>query len=198
MIPTSEEPLLQTTNLGKRYKSRWAVRDLNLTVHRGEVFGLRWSDVDWGSGRDGGRIWIRRAIYHGRVCTPKTKTSIRVIDVARRTLDELERHRESYPPIGEGYIFRTPKGTLVDGDNWMHRRFVPTVQRAGLRHIGLHALRHTYASLLIDAGESIKYISRQLGHASASFTLDVYGHILRESSVSAMNTLEKRQHLTWY
>jgi len=40
MIPTSEEPLLQTTNLGKRYKRRWAVRDLNLTVRRGDVFGF--------------------------------------------------------------------------------------------------------------------------------------------------------------
>ena len=53
----------------------------------------------------------------------------------------------------------------------------------------MHALRHTYASVLINQGESIKYVSRQLGHASIQITADLYGHLFRETSVAAMRRL---------
>jgi site-specific recombinase XerD len=53
-------------------------------------------------------------------------------------------------------------------------------------------LRHTYTSLLINQGESIKYVSKQLGHASIQITADLYGHLFKETSVSAMHTLSMR------
>ena len=55
--------------------------------------------------------------------------------------------------------------------------------------IGLHALQHTYASLLINQNENIKYVSRQLGHASIQITLDLYGHLFKETSTAAMRRL---------
>jgi integrase len=55
--------------------------------------------------------------------------------------------------------------------------------------MGLHALRHTYASLLINQGESIMYVSRQLGHASIQITADLYGHLFKETSLAAMKKL---------
>ena len=58
--------------------------------------------------------------------------------------------------------------------------------------VGLHTLRHTYASLLINQGESIKYVSKQLGHASINITADLYGHLFKETSTSAMNRLSMR------
>lgn len=51
---------------------------------------------------------------------------------------------------------------------------------------------HTYASLLINQGESIKYVSKQLGHASIQITADLYGHLFKETSVSAMRRLSMR------
>jgi len=84
------------------------------------------------------------------------------------------------------FIFRSRSGRPLDPDNWYKRRFVPTVQRAGLRKLGLHALRHTYASLLINQGENIKYVSHQLGHASIQITADLYGHLFTETSHAAM------------
>ena len=57
-------------------------------------------------------------------------------------------------------------------------------------------MRHSYASLLINQGESIKYVSRQLGHASINITADLYGHLFRETSVSAMERLSQQVHGT--
>jgi len=65
----------------------------------------------------------------------------------------------------------------------MRRRLAPALVVPG---IGLHTLRHTFASLLISHGESIKYVSRQLGHASIQITADTYGHLFRETSIAAM------------
>jgi integrase len=54
----------------------------------------------------------------------------------------------------------------------------------------IHSLRHTYASLLIAQGESIKYVQGQLGHASAKLTLDTYGHLFPRERRTAAARLE--------
>jgi integrase len=70
---------------------------------------------------------------------------------------------------------------------------VPILKRVeGVRIRGLHGLRHTYASLLINQGEHIKYVSEQLGHASIQITADLYGHLFRETSTAAMERLDRR------
>jgi integrase len=163
-------------------------------VRRGELFALQWGDIDWGTGGDGGRVWVRRSLYQGAITTPKTEHSLRVVDVMQRTLDELAVYRERFPPQERGFIFHTAKGTPLDPDNWYKRRFLPLLERAGLRKMTLHALRHTYASLLINLGESIKYVSRQLGHASIQITADLYGHLFRETGQAAMQRLERSLH----
>ena len=160
-------------------------------LRRGELFALQWNDVDWGPGGHGGRLWIRRSVYRGKLTTPKTEHSIRVVDVTQRTLDELAVYQEIFPVLGEGFIFRTAKGTPFDPDNWYKRRFWPLLEAAGLRKVGLHTLRHTYASLLINQGERIKYVSKQLGHASIQITADLYSHLFRETSLAAMQRLEQ-------
>jgi integrase len=115
----------------------------------------------------------------------------------------LLEYREHYPPMKGEFIFRNESGTPIDPANWFMTMFVPTAIRAGLRPatasegtdeqlVGLHTLRHTDASLLINQGESIKYVSKQLGHASINITADLYGHLFKETSVSAMNKLSLR------
>jgi integrase len=157
-------------------------------LRRGELFGLQWADLD----EAGAQLRVRRSIYQGAVTRPKTKNSERAVDLPARIVEILKAYRKSYPPLDGDYVFRTSTGAPIDPDNWYKRSFVPLVARAGLRPIGLHALRHTYASLLINQGESIKYVSRQLGHASIQITADTYGHLFKETSVSAMNRLALR------
>lgn len=135
---------------------------------------------------------MRRSLYQGAITRPKTKSSERTADVPGRIIEILKTYRETYAALEGGYVFRTEAGAPLDPNNWFKRSFVPLVKRAGPRPIGLHALRHTYASLLINGGESIKYVSAQLGHASIQITADTYGHLFRETSVSAMNRLAMR------
>lgn len=158
-------------------------------LRRGELFGLQWDDLDE---RDA-VLRVRRSNYQGDLGRVKTRSSERTVDVPGRLVAILRGYRESYPELeGGGYVFRTETGSPLDPDNWYQRRFVPTVKRAELRSIGLHTLRHTYASLLIANGESIKYVSRQLGHASIQITADTYAHLLKETSTSAMGRLDMR------
>lgn len=161
-------------------------------LRRGELFALQWGDIDGARTKGAGRLRIQRSVYQGEVTTPKTENSIRMVDVPRLVLDALERHKADCPPIDGDYVFRTAEGTPIDPDNYYKREFPAIRKRAKLRSVGLHALRHTYASLLINAGENLKYVSRQLGHASIQITADLYGHLFKETSTAAMRRLNAR------
>src|SRR5580765_327781 len=80
-------------------------------------------------------------------------------------------------PIAE-WVFLTGEGTVVDGDNLRNRVFYKLLEKAGVRQVRLHDLRHTYASLLIQQGESLAYVQKQLGHSSIQVTVDIYGHLI--------------------
>ncbi|HXG54011.1 MAG TPA: site-specific integrase [Vicinamibacterales bacterium] len=160
-------------------------------LRRGELCALRFDDVDWGDGTCG-RLWIRRAMSGGKVTAPKTKHSVRMVDIPACVLTNLKRHQETTKAKASDYLFQTSEGTPLDPDNMGKRLFVPLVHRANLPFCGMHALRHTFASLLISHGESIKYVSRQLGHASIQITADTYGHLFKETSIAAMGRLDRR------
>lgn len=161
-------------------------------LRRGEVFSVKWSDLDPGNGRDGGHLHVRRSIYQGAVTAPKTEGSDRVVDVPQRLLDELAAYRLMYPPVGEGYIFRTDKGRPLDPDAWHRERLVPILEKAKLRlpRTGLHSLRHTYVSLLINQGEDPRYIADQVGHSTVRLTQDLYAHMFKRIRVEAMRKLD--------
>ena len=68
--------------------------------------------------------------------------------------------------------------------------FYRLLEQAGLRKIRLHDLRHTYASLLIQQGESLAYVQQQLGHSSVQVTVDVYGHLIPGANRAAVDRLD--------
>jgi integrase len=80
---------------------------------------------------------------------------------------------------------KTSALTGVDGGpanhvNTVNRHFYPALRRAGLRQVSFHSLRHSNASLRIQAGQNIKYISEQIGHSTVRITLDIYGHLFND------------------
>lgn len=90
-------------------------------------------------------------------------------------------------------IFMTTHSTVVKQHVLASTAWHPALRAAGAevaRANGLHALRHFYASALLDAGESIKAVSEWLGHANAAFTLRVYAHLVPESPGRAQKALD--------
>ena len=83
----------------------------------------------------------------------------------------------------------TPRGeTRLDPSN-LRKVFWKTVAKADLRRVRFHDLRHTYASLLIQQGESLAYIKDQLGHQSIQTTVDTYGHLVPGGNRQAVDRL---------
>jgi len=88
------------------------------------------------------------------------------------------------------WIFVNEKGKSLDARNWRKRVFKKALEKAGLRAIRIHDLRHTYASLLIQGGESLAYVRDQLGHQSIKMTVDIYGHLAPEGNKEAVDKLD--------
>jgi integrase len=105
-------------------------------------------------------------------------------------IQELKRWRLACPPNRQNLVFPTGGGGPINHNNLVNRYFLPALEKAGIERIRFHDLRHTYASLLIDQGENIKYIQKQLGHSSPTVTLNVYAHLMRPVNHEAMDRLE--------
>lgn len=170
-------------------------RELNATLfllavftglRRGELLALQWGDVDWNRGK----LRVRRTLYKGQFKRPKTAYSVRDVDVSQRTLEALRLYQVMYPPLASDLIFRTAQDRPLDPNNMVKRQFFPTLARAGMRQVRFHDLCHTYATLLVNQGANIKYISKQMGHASVQITLDRYGHLLPDTGTEAMRRLD--------
>jgi integrase len=88
------------------------------------------------------------------------------------------------------WVFTVKTGAALDGDTLRRRVFQPALTKAKLRQVRLHDLRHTFASLLIQQGESLAYVRDQLGHSSIQVTVDVYGHLVPGGNRAAVDRLD--------
>ncbi len=161
-------------------------------MRQSEVLGLEWGDIDWHSGK----IYVRRVLQQGRFYEPKTQSSKRAVVVPPVLVEALRIHqvRQSVEPAQNplDLVFPNSAGRPMASRNLSQRVFEPALRAAGLRKVSFHALRHSYVSLLLGQGESIKFISRQVGHASAKMTLDIYCHLLESANEEAMARLQER------
>jgi integrase len=87
-------------------------------------------------------------------------------------------------------IFATARGEPINEEYLVKKHFKPLLREAGLPNIRLYDLRHTSATLALTVGVAPKVVSEQLGHASASFTLDTYSHVLPHMQDEAASKME--------
>ena len=152
---------------------------LRTGLRYGELSELRWTDVDLKNGR----LMVRRSYSHGHVTTPKSGRQ-REIPLSDQTVTFLKKHRH----LKSDLVF-----CKDDGERHIHRRRDVALKRccryAGLRKIGWHTLRHTFASHLAMKGVSLKSIQELLGHATMEMTMR-YAHLSPEVNKTAMATLD--------
>lgn len=167
-------------------------------MRRGEVLGLRWVDLDLSAGRLGVRKTLIMVGSKMQVSDPKTKRSVRTIDLDRQTVSALQCYQEIQAEEQEewgvawpdhGLVFTREDGSPVYPDGWTGT-FERYVREAGLPKIRLHDLRHTHASLMLAAGVNPKIVSERLGHHSTAFTLDTYAHV-----IPGMRSVKRRRSL---
>jgi len=166
-------------------------------MRRGELLGLQWGDIDWHDDQ----IRVRRSLYFEtrrkgkerkwRFVTPKSKNSVRAINMSPTLTLALKKHKLAQLPGPHDLVFPNEDGNPMDPDNMVKREFLPALRRAGLRQLPFHSLRHSFTALLIAQGENIKYIQSQLGHASVQTTLDRYGHLLPATHKEAALRLDQ-------
>ena len=156
-------------------------------MRRGELLGLRWRDVDLNAARLSVKQQYTRQGNGLGSGPPKSRKSIRTIDVDQETIallrEQQERQRFDRRAWGTGYradldlVFCRPGGSAED-PNVIGRRFARRVRKlATVPQIGLHGLRHTHATLLLEAGVDVKTVSERLGHDTVQTTLELYGHV---------------------
>ncbi len=152
----------------------------------GELLGLKWSDINFRTSQ----IHVRRAYVMEQFTEPKTRAGIRAVVMAPTLVGTLKRHRLKSPPGDLDLVFATEEEKPLNGSNLRQREFHAALRRAKLHRIRFHDLRHTYASLLIAAGENLKFIQNQLGHSSIQVTIDRYGHLIPAIQHGAGERLE--------
>jgi len=116
----------------------------------------------------------------GTIPDPKSKYSIRKVDLPDELAHELKKWKLACPKSDHDLVFPSAEGKMSCHENVVKRHFNPALRRAGLRHVSFHSLRHTNASIRIISGQNIKYIQTQLGHSSIKVTMDVYGHLFND------------------
>ncbi|MBR7112063.1 MAG: site-specific integrase [Clostridia bacterium] len=158
----------------------------------GELLGLTWNDVDL----DRGVIKITKTVYREKdkngawqlcIDTPKTTASDRVIPLPKYITDMLCR---DYENAKTPYIVENKKGERMSIRSYQYI-FEKLTERARVRKLNFHALRHTFATRAIECGMDIKTIADIMGHQNASITLNRYAHCMLDHKIEMMQKLQR-------
>jgi integrase len=176
-----------------------AVLALSTGARRGELLALAWGNVNL----DHGTIRIERSLEQTRAGLkfkpPKTKHGRRVVALPPIAIEALQAHRlhqlEIRLVLGQGrpdtdtLVFSTVEGEPIPPNNLSRdwRRFVLARK---LPAVSFHALRHSHASALIASGVDPLTVSRRIGHAKVSTTMNVYSHVFEQTDTAAAKAIE--------
>lgn len=210
-IMTKEEQLVFESFM-KKYRMGPAYIVLaNTGLRAGELSGLTWKDVDF----ENKALYVRRGMQkittydddfnkvkrERKVTDVKTENSYRIVpmlDKVVRVLKEykqkIQAEQEELAELGEeikddDFIFKTKCNHPITSE-YLRKTCQEICKSNNFRKVGIHELRHTFATRSIEAGIDLRVLQEILGHASYSTTADIYVHILGQVKLSQMNRLE--------
>ncbi|MFF0446017.1 tyrosine-type recombinase/integrase [Streptomyces sp. NPDC004609] len=177
----------------------WAAYELAVRIglRRGELLGLRWSDLDLYEGVLTVRQALQRVGGELLIVAPKTQRSARRVALPSECVTALRAQRaqqiadrkaagDRWQGAAHGLVFTTKNGTPIEPRN-LNRSFETLCARAGIRKVRFHDLRHTCASLLHEQGADARMIMEVLGHSSIRVTMDIYTFVRLDSQRSAFD-----------
>ncbi|MBZ4323757.1 tyrosine-type recombinase/integrase [Streptomyces huiliensis] len=217
VVPWSVDRVLAVqSEMPERYR---AMVDLGAGcgLRQGEILGIAVDAIDFGAEA----LHVVQQLKLSRskpVFAPPKGGKLRTTPLPRPVADALRRHMKEFPPVEIKLPWGTAKGPLVTrrliftgplgGHVWRTSlnddAWKPALAAAGVipqprkgeshaaaREHGMHALRHFYASVLLDAGENIKALAEYLGHSDPALTLRVYAHLMPTSRERTMKALSR-------
>lgn len=180
-------------------------------MRKGEAMALKWENVDFQKRR----IYIKNSLCkidgdqtdekghrHARyeILEPKTKESIRMVPMMDEVYEALmlqkerqemdkQRYREIY--LDQGLVFTDLCGNFLPQRQFMDQ-YHAFLRKYGITDIRFHDLRHTFATLLIEADVSMKIVQELLGHSTITTSMDIYTHVSDEKKEQALERLQQR------
>ena len=157
-----------------------------------EALALSWSDIDL----DNSVVHITKTLnYKQETNSPKSKASLRNIDIDQATVSMLKQYRlrqtkeawkigKSESVVFSDFIHEYPNNRTLQ------TRLRTHFKRANVTNIGFHGFRHTHASLLLNSGIPYKELQHRLGHSTLSMTMDIYSHLSKENAKKAVSFYE--------
>ncbi|SFX82905.1 site-specific integrase [Ruminococcus sp. XPD3002] len=169
---------------------------VNTGMRIGEALALEWSDINF----DSGTVQIRKNVvlvkdrdenrgksYKYIKQNPKTRSGSRIVPLNKAATQALISLRGINGKFK--YVFATKTGKRIHPRS-IDRMFRCILKKSGLEGVGVHSLRHTFASRLFAKGVDVKTVSDLLGHSEVGVTYDTYIHLIQEQHVIAVETLE--------
>lgn len=172
----------------------------------GELLGLKWEDINFQDNElTVNRTVQKVAIYEGDEIiryevieqSPKTKNSIRTIPVPINIINKLKKYRkeqiEHILYVGEAYnnhhyVLCDQLGNIID-DKRPGRNLNSILKKLNIQPMKFHALRHTYATRLFEAGVPPKTVQKLMGHADIQTTMNIYTHVMKEEKIEAIDKI---------
>lgn len=200
-----QEDLIKTCRQSEEPGSFGIIFTMFTGLRLGELLGLRWDNVDLDKHCFSVKETLNRLKTFDEssesattltLRTPKTKNSKRSIDIIDELYADLLEHKRKqdqtiaeYPGYNsKGFVFVQASGTPYDPRTYQDL-FKRELKNAGVKDANFHCLRHTFATRAVENGMDILVLSKILGHAMPSTTLNMYGHVLTEHKKESMQKM---------
>lgn len=176
-------------------------------MRKGEVMALKWENINFRDRElhvEGNLCRVResnaggRSKYVDKVLEPKSAKSIRTIPLTEKAVEALLIQKQRQNEIKEKYkvvyddqdfVFTEVDGNLLRQKGFMEE-YHAFLKKYGISDIRFHDLRHTFATLLFEEGESAKVIQELLGHSTITITMDIYTHVSKKGKKNAISKLD--------